>query len=44
MVENKQINQEIEEETIKYKEDVPLVRKGFVDILDLLEAASSWLV
>ncbi len=44
MEENKKINQEIEEETVKYKEYVPLVRKGFVDILDLLEVASSWLV
>ena len=43
MKENKQINQELQQETAEQNE-VPVIDKDSVDILDLLETASSWLV
>ena len=43
MKENKQINQELQQETAEQNE-APVIDKDSVDILDLLETASSWLV
>lgn len=43
MEENKQIDQEFRQETAEQNE-VPVIDKDSVDILDLLETASSWLV
>ena len=43
MKENKQINQELQQEATEQNE-APVIDKDSVDILDLLETASSWLV
>lgn len=43
MKENKQIDQKLQQETVEQNE-VPVIDKDSVDILDLLETASSWLV
>ena len=43
MEKNKQINQELQQETTEQNE-VPVIDRDSVDILDLLETASSWLV
>ena len=43
MEENKQIDQKLQQETAEQNE-VPVIDKDSVDILDLLETASSWLV
>ena len=43
MKENKQINQELQQETAEQNE-APVIDKDSIDMLDLLETASSWLV
>ena len=43
MEENKKTNQELQQETAEQNE-IPVIDKDSVDILDLLETASSWLV
>ena len=43
MEESKQINKELEQETVEQNE-VLVIDRDSVDILDLLETASSWLV